>query len=122
MIQGVTYNYVQLDDGTLENCGNSCNAGSGLGLCLSCTENNPTGPYLDGANWFFPAAEAKRDESSARSCNPVKPDMLTLRDGRSFHINHDVPEEATESLLALAERSAMGVDIEVPEHLLEYEI
>ena len=114
-IQGIVYYY----GSNGANCGTSCNAGSGLDLCLSCVNPAPpTGPYIDGANWIQPGA--KRDVGGP--CVHVEPDELIFSRGYRFKINYDVPQSVTKDLMSIAERNPQIEHRDIPEHLLEYEV
>ncbi|KAF2167594.1 hypothetical protein M409DRAFT_54183 [Zasmidium cellare ATCC 36951] len=87
---------------------NSCNAGFGTNLCLSCDN------ALVGANWIM--AVSKRD----LDCNPVDPDIIHFPNGRSFDIFHDVPRNDSLALVQLRQEDPY-LQGRLPDRLLRYE-
>jgi hypothetical protein len=81
--------------------------------CVTCNS-------ISGANWFEGPAK-KRDVIEPV---PVEDQTIVNRvrsQGHSFHINYDVPEDATKELLtALLVNGTRYADL--PDYLLQYEI
>ena len=88
--------------------GTSCNAGSGLDLCLSCGST-----VITGAEWINPSS--KRDTST--TC--VNPDHAQI-DSHWFNVYSDVPDDASGQLVDLAQ-AGNATYADVPQDLLQYE-
>ena len=105
-------------------CGNECNSGHGLSLCLRCRHPNSNHVLLSGALWhkLGESGDSSDVEKRAENCTAsVVPDAIEGSRKR-FRINYDVPQTTTEEITQMIKDNAHLKDDDIPEHLRAYEV